>query len=389
MRLRKIRKLLKRPAGSGDFSRHIDKYVAGNKLTLLSRGSEVFRSMWEAIDSARETIHLETYILSSDRTGEEFARRLQAKAKSGVRVRLIFDSVGSLDVDFAYLARLQDAGVSLLEYHPVAPWRPRWSWGRRDHRKILVVDGRVAFTGGVNISDRHAPLEEGGDDWRDAHVRLEGPAAWELDRLIREVWFRETGRWFACHGRPEEIRGRSRVWVAANQEFLRRYRIRSAYLRALRSAQKEVLIANAYFLPGLPIRSALAAAARRGVSVNILVQGRSDIPSVWRASRALYDRLLRRGVRLFAWPGPILHEKTAVVDGLWSAVGSYNMDHRSLLHNLEVNLHVLDAEFAAVLSAWIKEGIAQSPEITLEDWRRRPWGEKLLERALYQFRYFF
>ena len=389
MPFRKIRKLLRRRAGFGDFSRLLDKYVAGNKLTLLSRGADVFRSMWEAIDSARETIHLETYILSSDRTGAEFARRLEAKTKSGVRVRLIFDAVGSLGIDPGYLARLRNAGVSILEYHPVAPWRPRWSWGRRDHRKIMVVDGRVAFTGGVNISDRHAPIEEGGADWRDAHVRLEGPAASELDRLIRAVWFRETGRWFKCHGGPDGIEGKSRVWVAANQEFLRRYGIHSSYLSAVRAARKEVLIANAYFLPGRPMRAALAAAARRGVEVRILVQGHSDIPSVWRASRALYDRLLRRGVRLFAWPGPILHEKVAVVDGRWSAIGSYNMDHRSLLHNLEVNLHVLDAEFAAGLSGWIKEGIKKSPELTLEGWRRRPLGEKLLERVLYQFRYFF
>jgi cardiolipin synthase len=303
-------------------------------------------------------------------------------------VRLIFDAIGALGIDPAFLNRLRNAGVQLLEYHPVAPWRPRWAWGRRDHRKILVVDGRTAFTGGVNIWDAHAPVSEGGSDWRDAHVRLEGPAVQELERLFRAVWYKETRRSFKLHP-AGDARGESRVRVAANQEFLHRYSIHSAYLNALRAAREEVLIANAYFLPGRRIRAALAGAARRGVSVKILAQGRPDVLAAWLASRALYDGLLKSGVRLFAWPGPILHEKTAVVDGLWSAIGSYNMDHRSLKHNLEVNLHILDRDFARRLSSWMKEGIAQSPELVLEQWRRRPAIEKLMEQCLYQFHYFF
>lgn len=390
MELQRFRQLLKRrPAGSGDFSRHLDQYVGGNTLALLPTGGEVFKAMRDAIESARETVHLESYIFNSDKTGGEFARLLQEKARSGVRVRVILDSVGSMGIDPVFVTRLRNSGVQILEYHPVAPWRPRWSWGRRDHRKILVVDGKTAFTGGVNISDDHAPIEEGGSDWRDVHVRLEGPAAYELDRLFRAVWFKETGRWFRSKGHPEYIRGSSRVWVAANQEFLHRYRIRSAYLNALRAAREEVLIANAYFLPDRRIRRALAAAVRRGVQVKILVQGRSDIVSVWHASRYRYDFLLRHGVRLFEWPHSMLHEKAAAVDRTWSAVGSYNMDHRSLLHNLEVNLHVLDRDFSAELARLISEDIAQSREIGLEQWRRRSYREKAMERFFYLFRYFF
>lgn len=390
MELQPLRRLLRRPpAGSGDFSRHIDRYVGGNTLTLLSKGGETFRSMWEAIDAARQTVHLESYILKGDKTGQEFSRRLQEKARAGVRVRIIFDCVGSMDLDPAFIGRLRNSGVALLEYHPVAPWRPRWSWGRRDHRKLLVVDGSIAFTGGVNISDDHAPLEEGGSDWRDVHVRLEGPAAFELDRLFRAVWFKETGRWFPLESPARAPRGGALVWAAANEEFLHRYRIRSAYLSALRAARREVLIANAYFVPDGRIRRALAAAVRRGVAVSVLVPGRSDVPSVWRASRATYGFLLRHGVRLFEWPGPILHAKAAAVDGTWSAVGSYNMDHRSLHHNLEVNLHILDRDFSAELAALIAEDIAQSREIRLEDWRRRPYREKAIEWFFHLFRYFF
>ncbi|MBI3552631.1 MAG: cardiolipin synthase ClsB [Elusimicrobia bacterium] len=390
MELQSLRTLLRRARpGSGDFSRHLDQYIGGNKLALLPDGGAVFRAMWDAIDAAKETINLETYILRSDQTGLEFSRRLQEKARRGVRVRLIFDSVGSMDIDPVFVNRLRNSGVQILEYHPIAPWRPRWSWGRRDHRKILVVDGKTAFTGGVNISDAHLKVREGGEGWRDAHVQLEGPAAYELDRLFRAVWFRETGRWFRSEGHPEHKPAHCLVWVAANQEFVHRYRIRSAYLNALRASQREVLIANAYFLPDRRIRRALGAAARRGVSVKILVQGRSDILSVWYASRYRYDFLLRHGVRLFQYSGSILHAKIADVDGVWSAVGSYNMDHRSLMHNLEVNLHVLDREFSVQLAHRIKSDMAESREIKLSEWRRRPWSDRLLEWFFYLFRYFF
>ncbi len=390
MELQSLRTLLRRAKpGSGDFSRHIDHYVGGNKLTLLPDGAAVFKSMWEAIEAAKESIHLETYILRSDATGQEFSRRLQEKARKGVRVRLIFDSVGAMDIDPVFLNRLRNAGVQILEYHPIAPWRPRWSWGRRDHRKILVVDGKTAFMGGVNISHAHMAREEGGEGWRDTHVRLEGPAAYELDGLFRATWFKETGRWFRSEGHPEHKRGHSLVWVAANEEFLHRYRIRAAYLNALRAAQREVLIANAYFLPDLRIRRALAAAARRGVSVKILLQGHSDVAAVQYASHYRFDFLLRHGVRLFEYQGSVLHAKTADVDGVWSAVGSYNMDHRSLMHNLEVNLHVLDREFSAQMAQRLKADLGGAREIKLNEWRRRPRRDKFFEWFFHLFRYFF
>lgn len=373
--------MLKWPkAGSGDFTYQADKYESGNRVTLLENGGQAYAAMLSAIEAAKQTIHLETYILRSDKTGRRFAQALAAKARAGVRVRLIFDSIGSLDLDSAYLTRLRNAGVQILEYHPIAPWRPRWAWGRRDHRKILVVDSRVGFTGSMNINDDHAPREEGGQDWHDAHVKVEGPAALTLDRLFRVVWFKETQRWFHLEPATDEAPGASKVWVAANEEFLHRYRIRSAYLEAFRAARRYIYISNAYFLPDIPTRMALASAARRGVDVRQLVQGRTDITSVWHASRDHYDYLLRHGVRLYEWSGPVLHQKTCVVDDAWCSVGSYNMDHLSLLRNLEVNLHILDADFASRLRRSFKDDAAVSRPIPLEQWRRRPLSEKILER---------
>lgn len=386
----RLRRLVRRfRPGSGDFTRGLENYVEGNQLSLLSTGGDVYRAMWRAIEEAQETVHLEVYILRSDRTGKEFARRLEAKARAGVRVRVIFDAVGSMGIDAVFLNRLRNAGVQFLEYHPVAPWRPRWAWNRRDHRKSLIIDSRVAFTGGVNICDDHAPLEDLGRDWRDVHVRVEGPAALELDRVFRQLWYKETKRWFPLDVGLTPLSGGSKVWVAANEEFLHRYRIRAAYLAALRAAREEVIIANAYFVPDFRTTRALASAARRGVDVRVLVQGESDIRSVWYAGRYKYDYLLRHGVRLYEWRGPVLHAKTAVVDRGWSTVGSYNMDHRSLLMNLEVNLNVLDAGFGRKLSDALRADIAQSPEITLDAWRKRPYFEQVKERFWHLFQYFF
>ncbi|OGR85365.1 MAG: hypothetical protein A3J74_02145 [Elusimicrobia bacterium RIFCSPHIGHO2_02_FULL_57_9] len=345
--------------------------------------------MLKAIAAAQETVHLETYILRSDATGRRFAAALGAKARSGVRVRIIFDSIGSLDINPVFLNRLRNAGVQFLEYHPVAPWRSRWAWTRRDHRKILIIDGKIAFTGGANICDDHAPLPEGGSNWHDVHVRLEGPAAYELDRLFRAVWHKETGRWFGLEHHTRPPQGTSRVWAAANQEFIYRYRIRSTYLSALRAAQREVIIANAYFVPDIRTSRALAAAAHRGVCVRILVQGRCDILSVWYAGRYQYEYLLRQGVRIFEWQGPVLHAKTAVVDKTWSTAGSYNMDHLSLFNNLEVNLHILDPDFSSRLAGVLEDDIAQSREFNLGQWRKRPYQDKILERFFYLFKYFF
>jgi cardiolipin synthase len=380
----RIPRILKWPkAGSGDFTYQSDKYEDGNKVTFLETGGRTYGAMLSAIEAARQSVHFETYILRADKTGRRFEGALAAKAREGVRVRLIIDSVGSFDLDPAYLTRLRNAGVQILEYHPIAPWRPRWAWGRRDHRKILVVDSRVGFTGSININDDHAPLAEGGRDWHDAHVKVEGPAALTLDRLFRAVWFRETQRWFGLDGPVGQTHGRSKVWVAANEEFLHRYRIRSAYINALQAARDHVCIANSYFLPDIPSRMALASAARRGVDVRLLVQGRTDITSIWYASRDHYDYLLRHGVRLYEWSGPVLHQKTCVVDDTWCSVGSYNMDHLSLLRNLEVNLHILDKDFSARLRRSFEADVAVSRPILLEHWRQRPLGEKIVERLFH------
>lgn len=370
-----------------DYCARPDALIGGNRLRLLHDGRWAYPAMLRAIESARSSVHLETYILRDDATGRVFAETLAERARAGVEVRLIFDSVGSIDLDDDFIQPLRNSGVQVLEFRPVAPWRRRWGWTRRDHRKILVVDGRVAFTGGINITDDHAPADLGGGGWRDIHVRIAGPAAHELDRLFRRVWFRETGRWFRIPPPPRRAAGSSLVHVAANQEFLKRFLIQHAFLHAINRARRRIVIANAYFIPGMIIRRALYQARRRGVQVDILVPEHSDVPAAAYASRKLYDLHLRRGLRLHSWQGPMLHAKAMTVDGVWAAVGSYNFTHRSLFNNLEVNVHILDEIFSAKLEASLLEDIRSSKRISRLDWVERPASEKLLERFFFALRH--
>jgi len=376
-------------AGPRGYVADPDALLRGNKLHLLEDGREAYPAMLEAISKARHSVLLETYILRDDRTGRKFQEALIERARAGVPVRLIFDAIGSLYLPNSFIQHLRNAGVQILEYHPVAPWRPRWAWGRRNHRKILVVDGKTAFTGGLNIADEYSPREDGGAGWRDFHVRVEGPAAYELERLFRAVWFKHTRRWFTTSGDPRSRVGHSLVNVAANQDLIHRHRIRKDLIRAIEQARRSIRIAIAYFIPDRGIRRALYQAAERDVKVDILVPEVSDVPAVRHASRYLYEKHLRKGLRLYAWPEGVLHAKAVVVDRIWSSVGSYNITHRSLMHNLEVNVHVLGRDFAVELDDAIAKDIAQSREICLDPWLDRPYRERVLERLFWLLRYWF
>ena len=384
------RKLLRRPQpGAGKFDWDIEDYSSGNELTLYVRGKELYDAMEAAIEAATRTVHLETYIYASDKTGKRFAELMAKKARQGVRVRFIYDSVGSLDLDPALEMTMRNAGVQTLEYHPVAPWRPRWAWNHRDHRKLLVCDGAVGFIGGMNVCDDHLAKEDGGKDWADAQARVRGPAALALDELFRSTWHRHTGRWFDLRSEPIPPAGSSLVRIVGNQEFTDRFVIRELYANALRAAQRDVCIANSYFIPDWRIRRSLVEAARRGVRVRVLVPGESDVPSAWHAMRGSYERLLSRGIRIFEWQGPMMHAKAVCVDGKWSGVGSYNLDHRSLRFNLEANLHALDESFGRELTQQFERGVAGAREVTLEAWRKRPLLDRLLERFWSTFEYAF
>lgn len=367
-----------------------DRLVAGNRVGLLRDGTQAFPAMLDAIRSAEQQVLLEMYWFGSDGIGRQFARALSDKAREGVEVAVIHDSVGSLDADPEMFDEMGAAGVRVVEFNPVAPWQRRFRLdrlNRRDHRKILVVDGWVGFVGGINIGDPWNPDPDTGACWRDDAVRIEGPAVESLGLFFARTWVAQGERPLTKHPTVAVSEGLgTNVRVLGEYGLRNRREIRRAYLYRVWHARKRVWIANSYFVPDRVVRRALVRAARRGVDVRVLVPAHSDIPAIYYAGRATYDRLMRYGVRIFEWQRNVFHAKTAVVDGLWSTVGSYNLDYRSFRYNLEVSVAIEDEAFASAMEASYEQDLAESVEVRLDDFRYRPLGERLLERLCHFFR---
>jgi len=363
-----------------------------NRVQPLIGGKQAYPLMLEAIRAAQKLVHFEIYILLDDRIGLEFRDALAERAKAGVAVRMLYDSLGSFGLGEDFLGPLRQAGVEVLEYAPLFPWRRKFGLNRRDHQKILVVDDRVAFTGGLNVGLDYVPLEEGGAGWYDVHARVEGPAVHDLAVIFRKTWHKRGGTPFAPPGRPPPALPKdgisaSGVQVISNVMLRSRSHMRHAYLRAIKRADWTISLMNAYFIPDRGLRRAFARAVRRGVSVRVIVPSTNDVQAVRYASRYLYARLMRAGVRIFEWPGAMMHAKSGVIDGVWSTIGSYNLDRRSYLHNLEVGLVVIDAAVGEELGREFESQLARCKEVLPGPWEARSWWEKTKEWVFYGFRY--
>lgn len=363
-----------------------ETYVPGNALSVFHDGGACYAAMLEAIAAAENTVHLEVYLLHSDHTGWRFARALAGAADRGVEVALMYDAIGGITVSSEMIHHLEAHGVYLIVYHPPWPWKRGWGLIRRDHRKILAVDGRVGFVGGMNISDQHAPKAEGGGDWLDTHVRVEGPAALSLDRLFIEEWVHQGGHLLTEPDDPKPVGGGVGVRVVESRFRARRSLVRAAYQDALTYAEKRIWITSGYFVPERRFLRAIAAAASRGVDVRVIVAGSTDVRLAKWAGEQVFEPLLASGVRIFEWSRTVLHAKTAVVDSRWSTVGTYNLDHRSYRANLEVNAMILDQGVAGELEAIFLADEARSEEVTLERWRHRSWWRRLRSWVGWLFR---
>ncbi len=356
-----------------------------NKVELLIDGEQTFPAMLEAIAAAKTSIVFESYIFASDATGERFLKALIERAKADVSVRVMVDGVGSWATDPLFFKPLLEAGGRVEYYQPIQPWRRRWGIWRRNHRKLLVIDDVVGFIGGINIGDDYAPLAWGGKAWHDVHARLEGPVVREFVRLFNRQWRTMTGeQWNASMAHPQR-RGSTTLQVLESA-LTRRYSVRRAYLRAIRKAKRTVRICNSYFIPDRHFRHALREAARRGVKVQLLVAGKTDVVAVRYASRALYARLMYAGVEIYEWTERVLHAKTAVIDGEWCTIGSYNIDARSLLHNLECNVACVDKRLGAAMDQVFERDMAKSARIDRDTWHRRPLAEKIVESLFFALR---
>jgi cardiolipin synthase len=367
----------------GEFQAH--PVTFGNRVEVFRYGRTAFDAMLEAIDAARDHVHLESYVLAADATGRAFGEALARAAGRGVAAHLVLDAVGSWATPDAFLEDLERRGVHVVLFHPVRPWRVRhgrWLPMTRNHRKILVVDGRVGFTGGINIADEYASDGVTPGRWRDAHFRIEGPSVARLQRVFLGTLFRHSGReveardWFP---RPVES-GDHAVRVLPTSPLIGRPYVRIVLRRALRAAQRSIHATQAYFVPDTRVLYSLRSAARRGVDVSLVVPSRSDVPAALHAGRGYYSRLLRDGVRIHERLQTILHAKTVVVDGEWTILGSANMDIRSFRMNYEVSVDVLGRDLAERMEDLFREDLAASRALDSATWAQRPLGRKIKER---------
>ena len=362
----------------------------GNSVRLITDGDSCFDSFIRDIRSAKHSINIETFIFNSDDVGWRIARELSARAKAGVEVNCIYDEFGSRRSSGRIFSHMRTHGVEVIGYHPLAPWKKFSGFVGRDHRKLLVVDGKTAYVGGVNISGDYAGKKYGGGDWRDTHLRITGPAVRDLQFHFIESWYRHGGSIVdnSLHFPDIPARGSKILQVLSTKSRTKIRPIFESYLSAIRFAKKSIFITNAYFVPDRRIHRRLVKAAKRGVDVRLILPGVSDVPIVKYASRYLYRYYLEHGIKVYEYQGKVLHAKTAVIDGIWSTVGSSNLDRLSLVSNLELNVAVLDSGFGLEMEKVFGKDIKRCERITPERCRRRPLSVFLLEWLAYRFRRF-
>jgi len=408
-----IKDLQKRNKGETNiFDRHLaleeaivgSPLIVGNKVTLLIDGPTTYKAMFDAIEKAKDHINLETYIFDPDEIGQKFADALIAKQREGVQVNIIFDSVGTLNTPAEFFQPMRDAGIKILEYNPVNPLKLRKGWdvNQRDHRKLLVIDGEIAFVGGINISGVYSSSSKrgsslssgssGGKDdkdkkdakdipWRDTHIRMEGPVVSEFQKLFITTWQAQKGEPLALRNYLPKLKtkGEQAVRAIGSSPVEPYSQMYVTLISAINSAETSIYITNAYFVPDPQLKEALKSAAARGVDVKLILPGKTDSDLVWYASRSHYTDLLKDGIHIYERQDAMLHAKTAVIDGVWSTIGSTNLDWRSFLHNQELDAVVLGYDFGGQMMNMYAMDLEGSREITLEQWKKRSLLDRMKE----------
>ncbi|MCW7539735.1 cardiolipin synthase [Aquabacterium sp. A7-Y] len=356
--------------------------LEGNQVETLLNGDRIFPAMLAAIRSARRTITFETFIYWSGSIGREFAEALIERAQAGVKVHLLLDWGGSIKMAQRFLDQMRDGGVEVERYH-----KPHWShlprMNNRTHRKLLVIDGELGFTGGVGIADQWRGNAQDPEHWRDTHFRVSGPVVAQMQAVFIDNWIKATGR--VLHGDAYfpalHRRGDTPAQMFSSSPTGGSESMHLMYLMAVTAARESLHLANSYFVPDRLAVRALVDAARRGVKVRIVVPGRHiDSPVVRRASRALWGELLAAGVEIAEFQPTMFHCKVLVVDGLLVSVGSTNFDNRSFRLNDEANLNLIDTRLARELIDVFEQDWQRARPLSLAQWQHRPWPEKLLER---------
>jgi len=393
MRLSRLVKKSGRPESARFFNRFRRSTEAnfshGNSIALLKTGGDFFGELFAAIQQSEQSVYLEFYIVRADRTGKHLAGLLAKAAKRGVEVCLLYDYIGCFDTPAAYFRSLESSGVHCLPFNP-PPFRNGITWfDKRDHRKIAVIDSRVAFTGGLNIGDEYAGGGKG-LYWRDVGVRIEGDAVHELIRLFCESWQSETDYIPICsYDRGfSSAPGADEVAIVSGGPHHNRSRIRAAFRMAIGGAVESIRIETPYFVPGPRFIRALLRAVRRGVKVELILPAKSDLPLVKLVNRSSYATLIKGGIEIFEREGTILHGKVMLIDGRWSVIGSANLDQRSFHRNYEVNVIVSSTDFGRQVDEMFAEDLSLSRRISLEEHEWRGIMVRLLERLIAPLNWF-
>jgi len=376
-----------RDSGFETLLRRIDgsPLFGGNDVEVYFRGEDAFTAMREAVDAAEKEILLESYIYKDDETGVALFKALARAAARGVVVKVLVDALGSASTHATFWEEMTRHGIEHRMFHPL--FEQLWYQPFRDHRKILVIDRRLAFTGGMNIGEEYGSVVRNkkvkpGDTWRDTHVKVIGPTAWEMAVVFSEGWERAGGSTLELEPlSADEAEGPTPRVLVLDSRFRRGQAESAAALAALvAAARQSVWITNAYFAPGWAAVRTLTRAARRGVDVRLMLPGRSDVPLARHAGHGYYSRLLSRGVRIFEYQASILHAKTLVADGYVSVIGSTNLDFRSFLFNAECDLMILCDDVARRMTGAFEEDMKNAVEIHRPEWRRRPFLHRLGDR---------
>jgi cardiolipin synthase len=356
--------------------------VAGNRIENLENGAEIFPAMLAAVKGAKQTISFETYIYWSGAVGKQFAEALEERARAGVKVHVLIDWVGSQKMEDSLVDEMKAAGIEVQLYHPLH-WYNLGRMNNRTHRKLLVVDGRVGFTGGVGIADQWDGHAQDPDHWRDSHYRLEGPAVLQMQAAFLDNWIKTTGKVLQGveYFPPVPPAGDQMAQVFTSSPSGGGDSMALMYLLSITAAEKTIDLSASYFVPDELTRRALRAALERGVKVRIIVPGRHiDAQVVRQASRADWGALLQAGAEMYEFAPTMFHCKMMLVDSKLASVGSTNFDSRSFRLNDEANLNVYDHAFAEKLEDVFEADLKRSKRITYEAWKHRPLRQKITER---------
>jgi cardiolipin synthase len=371
--------------------------TGGNKVTLLVNGPATYKAMFDAVNNAKDHINIEIFSIDDNERGRRLADLLIRKQSEGVQVNLMYDSAGSFFAPASFFDRMRRAGIRVLEFDPVNPLKTRVAWrpAHRDHRKVLIADGKVVITGGINLAQDYSMGFFPGKEeqkraqmpWRDTDVGIEGPAVAEFQKNFIDTWKRQKGPELPerDYFPPLKKQGKEEVCVLANHPGKTNKIIYKMYLSAINAAQESIHLTHAFFIPDKKLRDALSGAAARGVDVKIILPAFSDDPFTFRAGRYYYAQMLKSGVKIYEYRDGVLHAKTAVIDGVWSTVGSANIDYWGFRYDDEENAVIMGSRFAGEMEKMFADDLHESHEIRKTVWEKRPLSIKLKEWLAHLF----